>query len=105
MRLELDGLTVVPELSPVRSRVVPAGTATLFRVMVEQDFLLLMAFAAPLEPEKVREARGARREELRISASGAIAGAAFTAAAPRRPMRQSFRLEFMINKTVKNVRV
>ena len=105
MRLELNDLTVVPELRSVRSRVVPAGTATLCRVMVEQDFLFFMAFAAPLEPEKVQEARGARREELRTSASGAMEGAAFTVAAPSRPMRQIFRLETMITKIVKNVRV
>jgi hypothetical protein len=103
--LELDdSLTVVPLLSPVRSRVVPAGTATLFKVMVEQDFLFLMAFAAPLEPEKVQASRGARREKPRTSVSGTMAGAAFTAAAPSRPMRQSLRLEAMIKKIEKNVR-
>lgn len=52
----MDGsLTVVPCFSPVRSRVVPAGTATEDRTMVEQEVLDFATAAAPVEPEKVQE--------------------------------------------------
>lgn len=64
-------LTVVPLFSPVRSRVVPAGTATEDKTIVEQEVLDLMADAAPLEPEKVQV------EDRRSSADAAVgAGAA-----------------------------
>lgn len=88
----LTNLTLVPDFSPVRSRVVPAGTATLLRVMVEQEALFLMAWAAPVEPEKVQEARGTR-----AFASGAT-GAALTAAALSRPNRPSLIAEPMMKK-------
>jgi hypothetical protein len=86
---DCDELTVVPVFSPVRSRVVPAGTTTLLRVMVEQEVLLLMAAAAPVVPEKVQEARGVRREVPRTLASAA--GAALTAAAPSRAIKPSLK--------------
>ena len=50
----------------------PDGTATLDSTMVAQDFLLLLADAAPVEPENVHEARFARSG----AAVGAGAGAA-----------------------------
>lgn len=54
----IDPRTLVPSFSPVKSKVVPAGTATLLSTIVEQDFLPLMAAAAPVDPEKVQlEAR------------------------------------------------
>lgn len=43
-------------LSPVKSSVVPAGTATLDNTMVEHEVLDLLAKAAPFEPENVQEA-------------------------------------------------
>ena len=49
-------LTLVPLFSPVRSRVVPAGTATEDKVMVVHEALDLIAEAAPVEPEKVHVA-------------------------------------------------
>jgi hypothetical protein len=75
-------LTFVPDFKPVRSRVVPAGTATLFKVMLEQDALFLSASAAPVEPVKVHVA---------LVSSVLTAGAAATRAAedtaPRRVER------------------
>lgn len=47
-------MTWVPLVSLVRSRVVPAGTATLLRMMVAQAAFDFVAEAAPLEPEKVQ---------------------------------------------------
>jgi hypothetical protein len=47
-------LTVVPSFKPVRSRVVPEGTASADRMMVEHDVLDLLASEAPEEPEKVQ---------------------------------------------------
>lgn len=92
---DCEELTVVPVFSPVRSRVVPAGTSTLLRVMVEQEVLLLMASAAPVLPEKVQEAREVRRE---VPRTGSAAGAALTAVAPSRAIKPSLRLEAMIKK-------
>jgi hypothetical protein len=46
----------VPEASPVKSRVVPEGTATSERTMVAQEDLDLLANAAPLLPENVQVA-------------------------------------------------
>ena len=91
--------TFVPLFSPVRSRVVPAGTATEDKTMVEQDFLFLIAAAAPLEPEKVQlEERSSRSDATVTLATGAGAGIAFTAAAPSRPTRQSWRLGTILKK-------
>jgi hypothetical protein len=50
--------TSVPELSPVKSRVVPEGTATLERTIVAQEVLDLLASAAPDDPEKVQDSLG-----------------------------------------------
>ena len=43
-------------MSPVKSRVVPDGTATLERTMVAQEVLDLLAAEAPDDPEKVQDA-------------------------------------------------
>jgi hypothetical protein len=45
----------VPEVRPVRSKVVPDGTATLERTIVAQDVLDLLAREAPADLEKVHE--------------------------------------------------
>lgn len=47
-------LTVVSSSRSLRSRVVPEGTATFDRTMVEHDFWDLLALDAPEEPEKVQ---------------------------------------------------
>lgn len=60
--------TVVPSLRPVRSRVSPAGTSMLLRVMVEQEVLPDLASAAEV---KVQESRA-------LSSTGTAA----TSAAP-----------------------
>jgi hypothetical protein len=44
----------VPSFSPVKSKVVPDGTATDDRTMVAQDALDALAEAAPAEPLKVQ---------------------------------------------------
>lgn len=75
----------------MRSRVVPAGTATEERMMVEQEVLDLMAEAAPLEPEKVQV-----EERCSISDARVGAGAALTAAAPSRPTRPNLRPRIMM---------
>jgi hypothetical protein len=49
-------ITAVPSSRSVKSKVVPDGTATSDKTIVEQDFLDSLAEAAPLEPEKVHEA-------------------------------------------------
>jgi hypothetical protein len=66
----------VPEVRPVKSNVVPEGTATLERTMVAQDFLDLLAREAPEEPEKVQDALLARSGAA--VGAGAAAGAAAT---------------------------
>jgi hypothetical protein len=48
-------LTVVSSERLLRSRVVPDGTATSDRMIVEQDFCDALAEAAPEEPEKVQD--------------------------------------------------
>lgn len=48
-------ITAVPSSRLVKSRVVPDGTATSDKTIVEQDFLDSLAEAAPLEPENVHE--------------------------------------------------
>jgi hypothetical protein len=52
--LEYTQLTAVLSLRLDRSKVVPDGTATLDRIMVEHDACDLLADDAPLEPEKVQ---------------------------------------------------
>lgn len=47
-------ITVVSSSRSLRSRVVPEGTATSERMIVEQDFCDLLALDAPLDPEKVQ---------------------------------------------------
>jgi hypothetical protein len=47
-------LTAVLSFRLDRSKVVPDGTATLERIMVEHDACDLLADDAPLEPEKVQ---------------------------------------------------
>lgn len=47
----------MPSLRSVRESVWPAGTATLFRTIVGHDFWAALACAAPLDPEKVHDAR------------------------------------------------
>ena len=63
----------MPSLRLVRSRVLPAGTATFERTIVAQDFLLAEAADAPLEPEKVQVVA---RLERSAAAVGSGAGAA-----------------------------
>lgn len=48
-------LTVVSSGRSLRSKVVPDGTATLDKIIVEQEDCDLLAEAAPEEPEKVQE--------------------------------------------------
>lgn len=60
-------LTLVPEVSLVRSSVVPDGTARADKTMVAQEALDLLTAAAPLDPENVQDALLAR--------SGAAVGA------------------------------
>jgi hypothetical protein len=67
-------------VSLVKSRVVPLGTATLERTMVAQEALDLETAAAPVDPEKVQEARFSRSGAAVGAgvAAGAAAGAAAT---------------------------
>jgi hypothetical protein len=100
---------VVPFFNPVRSRVVPAGTATEDKTIVEQEVLELIAEAAPLEPEKVQvEARSSRVDVAMTSSSGTVSGIAWTAATPSKPTRASLRLgtisKVSIHKVERDVR-
>ena len=70
-------ITWVPELRPVRSRVLPEGTARALRTMVEQEVLDLLADEAPPEPEKVHVVARSSRFGAAVGA-GAAAGAATT---------------------------
>ena len=47
-------MTVVPELRPVRSKVLPDGTARADKMIVLQEVLDLLAEEAPPDPEKVQ---------------------------------------------------
>lgn len=67
-------LTVVSSASLLRSKVVPDGTATFDRMIVEQDACDLLAEAAPVEPEKVQEV--ARLAKLGASVMAGAAGSA-----------------------------
>ena len=46
----------MPDVSPVKSSVVPEGTATFERTMVAHEALDLLAAEAPDDPEKVQDA-------------------------------------------------
>jgi len=50
---------------------VPAGTATLFKVMVVHDALFLSASAAPVEPVKVQVALDSREDPAGAAAARA----------------------------------
>ena len=83
-------MTWVPDLRPVKSRVVPDGTERALRTMVAQEALDLEAAAAPPDPEKVqavpRCSIAARASAGFGAAVGAGAGAAETIAlSARRP--------------------
>lgn len=73
---------------PVRSSVVPEGTATLDKTIVAQLAFDLLAEAAPLAPENVQEARLSR---VAAAVTAGAAGAAETRAAP--PMAATARRE------------
>jgi hypothetical protein len=76
-KLEENILTVVSSARLLRSRVVPDGTATSDRMMVEQEACDLLAEAAPEEPEKVQEV--ARLAKLGASVmAGSATGEAMT---------------------------
>lgn len=76
-KLEENILTVVSSARLLRSRVVPDGTATSDRMMVEQEACDLLAEAAPEEPEKVQEV--ARFAKLGASVmAGSATGEAMT---------------------------
>jgi len=76
----------VPEVRPVRSRVVPDGTATLLRTIVAQEALDFEAKEAPVDPEKVQDALFSR---LGGAVGAGAAGAADTrdAVKAKRPTR------------------
>lgn len=67
--------TDVPELRPVRSKVVPEGTARAERMIVEQEVLDLLAEEAPPDPENVQVV-------ARLASSGAAVGSGTGAGAP-----------------------
>lgn len=64
----MQRLTLVPEAKLVRSSVVPAGTAMLFKVMVLQDALDFATLAASV---KVQDALSASWERGAASPAGA----------------------------------
>lgn len=59
--------TVVPSLRPVKSKVVPEGTARAERMMVEHEVFDLLAEDAPPDPENVQVV-------ARLARSGAAVG-------------------------------
>lgn len=80
----LDVLTWVLSFNPVKSRVVPEGTATLERTIVAQEVLDLLAEAAPFEPEKVQlAARSSMLAALVTRGAGAATGLARVQAMPQ----------------------
>jgi len=82
-------LTFVPELRPVKSSVVPEGTATFDKTMVEHEFLDLLAEAAPLEPENVHEvARFSSVAGAVTAGAGAASATEEKTASPARPMKE-----------------
>jgi hypothetical protein len=82
-------LTFVPDLRPVKSSVVPDGTATLDRTMVEHEVLDLLAEAAPLEPENVHEAARFSSVAGAVTAGAGAANATEEkTASPARPMKE-----------------
>jgi hypothetical protein len=70
-------------VSPVRSSVVPDGTATEDNTIVAHEALDLLAAAAPLEPENVHEALFARSGAA-VGAGAAVAREIQVATRPRR---------------------
>lgn len=82
-------LTFVPELRPVKSSVVPDGTATFDKMMVEHEVLDLLAEAAPLEPENVHEAARFSSVAGAVTAGAGAANATEEkTASPARPMKE-----------------
>lgn len=79
------GLTVVPLVRPVKSNVVPDGTAKAERMMVEQEVLDLLADEAPADPEKVQVVARLARSGAAV---GAGAGAANTEVIAESKMRE-----------------
>jgi len=77
--------TVVPEFKPVKSRVVPEGTASADRMIVEQEVLDLLAEDAPPEPEKVQVVALLLRSGAAVG-SGAGRAKASAAAEKTRPI-------------------
>jgi hypothetical protein len=75
-------LTFVPAVRSVKSSVVPAGTATFDKVIVEQEVLDLRTLAAPVEPENMHEA--ARLSKV----AGAANATDERRAAPARAMKE-----------------
>lgn len=73
--MEVEDRTWVPEFKPVRSSVVPEGTATLLRTIVAQEVLDLLASEAPVEPENVHEALLAKSGAAVGSGAAVAAGA------------------------------
>lgn len=63
-----EKMTLVPVVKLVKSKVVPAGTTMLLKVMVEQDFLPLATCAAVV---KVQEVALSLRARSVTSAAGA----------------------------------
>lgn len=76
--------TVVPSFRPVKSKVVPDGTATADSTMVEQAVFDLLAEEAPLDPEKVQVVALSFNLAGAVTWGAAGSGRAF-AMAPRRP--------------------
>lgn len=71
-----SGLTCVPDVRSVKSRVSPAGTTTELRTMVAQAAFDTLTAEAPVDPEKVHVALLANSGAA--VGSGAAAGAADT---------------------------
>lgn len=80
-----DRLTVVPLVRPVRSNVVPDGTAKADKMIVEQEVFDLLAEEAPPEPEKVQVVARLARSGAAV---GAGAGAANTEVIAESKMRE-----------------
>jgi hypothetical protein len=90
-----DGVpTVVPSARSLRSSVVPAGTATFDKTIVEQVFCAAIAEAAPVAPEKVQLARFSRVLDGAIT--GSATGEAITSAAEARSTREPISFNIMM---------
>jgi hypothetical protein len=90
--------TVVPSFRPVKSNVVPEGTATADSTMVEQAVLDLLADEAPLDPEKVQLVALSANCGAAVTWALAGSGSACTAAAPKSPKMQNLVLATMMNR-------